>query len=58
MDLFEVRTVVLMAVAALIGGTIGALTFLAGQPVAGAIVAGMLSAGASLTALHVLVKKG
>jgi hypothetical protein len=53
--LFSVRAVVLMLAAAVIGGTIGVLTYLAGQPVAAAIVAGVISAGATLAAAHRLV---
>jgi hypothetical protein len=56
--LFEVRTLVLMLVATVIGGTIGVLTYLGGQAIPLAIVAGLLTSGASLAALHVLVKNG
>ncbi|MER7244676.1 hypothetical protein [Kribbella sp. NPDC000426] len=46
-----------MIVATLAGATIGVLTYLAGQPAAGAIAAGLLSAGAALGAAHRLVKE-
>jgi hypothetical protein len=54
---FSLRTVVLMLVAAVIGVTIGVLTYLAGQPVAAAVVAGMVASGTTFTAAHLLVEK-
>jgi hypothetical protein len=54
---FSVRTVVLMLVAVVVGVAIGVLTYLAGQPVPAAIVAGMVSAGTTFTAAHLLVGK-
>lgn len=54
---FSLRTVVLMLVAAALGATIGVLTYLAGQPVPAAIVAGMVATGTTFTAAHLLVEK-
>jgi hypothetical protein len=49
---FTVRTMVLMLVAVVVGGVIGVLTYLAGQPIPAAIVAGMVSAGATFAGAH------
>jgi hypothetical protein len=46
---------VLMLVAVVVGGVIGVLTYLAGQPIPAAIVAGMVSAGATFAGAHRLV---
>jgi hypothetical protein len=54
---FSLRTVVLMLVAAVVGAAIGVLTFMAGQPVAAAVVAGMVASGTTFTAAHLLVEK-
>jgi hypothetical protein len=51
---FTVRTMVLMLVV-VVGGVIGVLTYLAGQPIPAAIVAGMVSAGATFAGAHRLV---
>ncbi|WP_343972711.1 MULTISPECIES: hypothetical protein [Kribbella] len=55
---FSLRTTVLMLLALVLGVSIGVLTYLAHQPVAAAIVAGMVAAGAAFAAAHRLVGKG
>ena len=52
---FSIRTVVLMLVSAVVGTTIGVLTYLGGQPIPTAIVAGLVSAGATFAAAHRLI---
>lgn len=49
------RTVVLLLAAVMVGVAVGVLTYLAGQPVPAAGVAGMVSAGATFASAHRLV---
>lgn len=52
---FSVRTVVLMLVAVVVGAIIGVLTYLGAQPIPTAIVAGLVSAGATFGGAHHLI---
>ncbi|MFG1913067.1 hypothetical protein [Kribbella sp. NPDC048928] len=55
-SLFSLRTVVILLVALLAGLVVGALTFLAGQNVAAAVLAGLGASGVSLVGAHTLVQ--
>jgi hypothetical protein len=44
-----------MLLSVVIGASIGVLTYLAHQPVAAAVVAGLVAAGAAFTAAHRLI---
>ncbi|MEU4584462.1 hypothetical protein AB0F92_20565 [Kitasatospora aureofaciens] len=50
-----VRTAIILLMAAFIGLIVGGLTFLSGGPAAGAVLAGLTGAGASVLGLQKLV---
>jgi hypothetical protein len=52
---FSIRAVVLILVSVVVGTAIGVLTFLGGQPIPTAIVAGLVAAGATFAAAHRLI---
>lgn len=49
------HTAIILLAAVVIGLVIGGLTFLSGTPVAGAILAGLVSAGGSVPVLRTLI---
>jgi hypothetical protein len=52
---FTQRTVLILITALILGTVLGVLTYLAGNPVATAIAAGLGTAGATVPVLHVLI---
>ncbi|MEV0192366.1 hypothetical protein AB0I39_28020 [Kitasatospora purpeofusca] len=53
--LFTQRTAIILLGGAFIGLVVGALTFLGGGSAAGAVLAGLAGAGASVMGLHKLI---
>ncbi|GGV65221.1 hypothetical protein GCM10010294_17950 [Streptomyces griseoloalbus] len=51
----SLHTAVVLLAAVVIGMVIGCLTVLTGAPIAAAAIAGVLSAGGSVPALHTLI---
>ncbi|MCX4816613.1 hypothetical protein OG601_39095 [Streptomyces sp. NBC_01239] len=50
------HTAVVLLTAVVIGLVVGGLSYLSGTPVAGAVLAGLLSAGGSVPVLHHLIR--
>lgn len=54
--LFSVRAMVSLVAAVVVGCVAGALAYLAGQPVAGAVLVGLGAAGATILGVHKLMQ--
>lgn len=54
--LMTVRTALILLASVVLGAVAGALAFLSGAQPAGAVLAGLAGAGASVSALHALIQ--